>query len=183
MASARSGHTATLLSDGRVLIAGGTGRGHAALASAEIFDPKTNQFALAGKLNQARTLHTAALLSNGKVLIAGGAATSDGSGPLLSSELYDPASGSSTASGNVAEPHLKLPDAVSLLDGRVLIMGGAAAVEIFDPKTGAFRTVSGALDTFRYYSSAFQVMDGSVRFFGGYNSAGVSTAKSWIYRP
>lgn len=183
MASARSGHTATLLSDGRVLIVGGTSRGHSVLASAEIFDPKSNQFRVAGKLGQARTLHTAALLTSGKVLIAGGASQFDGSNPLSSSELYDPASRSFTASGSMADPHLKLPDGASLLDGRVLIMGGAAAVEIFDSKTGTFRVVSGALDTPRYDSAAFQVMDGSVRFFGGYDSAGISTAKTWIYRP
>ncbi len=62
-------------------------------------------------------------------------------------------------------------------------IGGAASAEIYDPKTASFRTVDGRLDTPRYSSAAVQLMDGTTRIFGGYDSKGVSTAKTWIYRP
>lgn len=66
MSLARSGHTATLLKDGRVLVAGGGDR-------AEIFDPKTVTFAqAAGSLDQPRHFSTATLLADGRVLIVGG---------------------------------------------------------------------------------------------------------------
>jgi hypothetical protein len=83
----------------------------------------------------------------------------------------------------MADARMKMPDATTLLDGRVLIAGGATSSEIYDPKTGAWRVVSGRMDSARYYSAAIQLMDGSTRIFGGYDHAGVSTAKSWIYRP
>lgn len=115
------------------------------------------------------------------MLIAGGAGATHA--PLASAEIYDPASGSFKVTGNMAEPRWKLPPSTALLDGRVLIVGGAASAEIYDPKAGSFRTAAGGLDTARYDSAALQLMDGSTRIFGGYDSKGVSTAKSWIYRP
>ena len=153
-----------------------------ALASAELFDPKINRFIPGASLHQARSSHTAALLSNGDVLIAGGA---DGTGhtPIASAEVYKTDTGSFSPTGNLIEARIQLPDSTSLLDGRVLIVGGAASAEIYDPKLGSFRTVEGSLDTARYHSAALQLMDGSTRIFGGFDSKGVSTAKTWIYRP
>ena len=81
------------------------------------------------------------------------------------------------------EPRMKMPDLTALLDGRVLIVGGAASGEIYDPKAGSFRAVDGSLDAPRFYAAAIQLMDGSTRIFGGYDSSGASTAKTWIYRP
>jgi hypothetical protein len=90
LATARKLHTATLLSDGRVLIAGGgtyDGDRWNMLAAAELYDPTTGKFSPTGSLATARDLHTATLLSDGRVLIAGGY---DGSGPFASAELYQP---------------------------------------------------------------------------------------------
>jgi hypothetical protein len=72
LAHARWGHTATLLRDGRVLIAGGVGEADEALASSELFNPATNSFVEGSALNQARALHTATLLADDRVLILGG---------------------------------------------------------------------------------------------------------------
>src|ERR1051325_10119770 len=82
--TARRDHTATLLPNGKVLVAGGYGIGFVYLSSAELYDPVSGSWSATGSLNTARTDHTATLLPNGKVLVAGG-----GFG-LTSVELYDP---------------------------------------------------------------------------------------------
>src|SRR5262249_4102017 len=71
MASSRMGHTATLLGNGKVLVAGGT-NGTSPVASAELYDPATNTWSAAAPMSAARQYHTATLLPNGKVLVAGG---------------------------------------------------------------------------------------------------------------
>ncbi|HEX9824306.1 MAG TPA: kelch repeat-containing protein, partial [Actinomycetota bacterium] len=94
MTSARDAHTATLLGDGTVLIAGGfTGSG--ALSAAELFDPATGTFTMLPPMTSGRYLHTATLLPNGTVLIAGGL-PAIGAPASNTAELFDPASGTFT---------------------------------------------------------------------------------------
>ena len=105
MATARVGHTATLLPDGRVLIAGGYGSSGNVLASAELYDPKTGTFSPTGSMATVRDGHTATLLPDGRVLIAGGAdAPDDGlaANILASAELYDPKTGTFSPAGSMA---------------------------------------------------------------------------------
>src|SRR5664280_561965 len=121
LSQARFGQTATLLADGRVLIAGGQSRA-LALNSAEVYDPKTGTFALTGPMAQSRFGQTATLLPNGQVLVAGGYNASQMW--LASTELYDPASGKFSPAGNMESPRV-FHAAVALTDGRVLITGGS----------------------------------------------------------
>src|SRR5437868_6761611 len=86
LATARANHTATLLPNGKVLVAGGAG------TSAELYNPASGTWSPTGSLVTARGFHTATLLPNGKVLVAGGL----GDELLASAELYDPASGTWT---------------------------------------------------------------------------------------
>ena len=84
LTTARALHTATLLPNGKVLVAGGFNGGE--LSSAELYDPASGTWTAIGSLTTARYQHTATLLPNGKVLVAGGGGTS---GALSSAELYD----------------------------------------------------------------------------------------------
>jgi hypothetical protein len=172
-----------MLSDGRVLVAGGRTSENSVLASAEVFDPKTSKFSRAGDMHEARWLHIAALLPSGKVLVAGGAPDVAGKSELSSTEIYDPAARSFSPAAKMNEGRMKLPDATALLDGRVMISGGAASAEVYDTRSNTFHTVSGTMDSPRFFSAAIQLMDGSFRIFGGYDSSGVSTAKTWTYHP
>jgi hypothetical protein len=137
MAVARRGHTATVLSDGRVLIVGGLDAS-GPLPAAEVFDPAQKTFSSAGNLVNARYGHTATLLTNGRVLIAGG---QDASGALASAEIFDPADTNgfrllAATMGAARAGHT----ATVRNDGTVLLAGGdtAGTAEIFDPATESF---------------------------------------------
>jgi len=96
LATTRINHTAMLLLNGKVLVAGGFNTS-GALASAELYDPASGTWTATGSLNTAREFHTATLLPNGKVLVAGGY---DGVSAVSSAELYDPALGTWSATGS-----------------------------------------------------------------------------------
>ena len=97
MATARGDHTATLLPNGQVLVAGGDDGG--AFNSAELYNPVTNSWTATGSLLAARTYHTATLLTSGKVLVAGGETGGLYGQAMSSAEIYDPATGIWSATG------------------------------------------------------------------------------------
>jgi hypothetical protein len=135
----RTAHTATVLSDGRVLIVGGRDPAGTALAAAEIFDPETETSAAIGAMLVPRTGHTATLLSNGRVLVAGG---TNATGPLTSAEIFDPSAleaGFRLLPANLGAARTG-HTATLLSSGKVLVAGGddAGTAEIFDPATETF---------------------------------------------
>jgi hypothetical protein len=143
MMTARSGHTATLLPTGKVLVAGGN-------ASGELFDPATENFTPTGSMTTSRYGATATLLPNGKVLIAGGFGSGNGELPRLNSaELYDPVAGTFSVTGSMAVSRV-LHTATLVGEGKVLISGGTdrsgggggavESAELYDPATGTFAT-------------------------------------------
>jgi len=134
MTTNRQGHTATLLADGRVLIAGGTNA--SPLTSAELYNPATGTFSETGAMLQPRSGHTAALLSNGKVLVAGHGL--DGT----SAEIYDSVSGTFAPTADMQNP-IVLPSMALLLGTGKVFIGGGSTSEIYDPATGTFDTTGG----------------------------------------
>src|SRR5215471_9043610 len=117
---ARSGHTATLLPNGKVLVAGGV-NSSGVLKGAELYDPASGQWRVTGSLNVPRKVFTATRLKNGQVLVAGG--FSDFGSVTNTAELYDPVTETWTMTGNLEE--LRAWHSAALLsDGRVLIAGG-----------------------------------------------------------
>src|SRR5262249_26385677 len=113
---ARSGHTATVLADGKILIVGGEATG-----SAEIFDPATQTFSMvSGRLNTPRQLHSAALLNDSRVLIVGGVVGANT--VLTSAEIYDPQSQSFTPANGAMQTPRGLALLRVLHDGKVQVI-------------------------------------------------------------
>ena len=157
--TARAGHTATLLPNGKVLVAGGTG--------AELYDPASGTWTTAGNLITPRTGHTATLLPNGKVLLAGG----DGGGfALASAELYDPATRTWTATESM--PSANYFHTASLLpNGKVLVVGSLSdfSAQLYDPTTGTW-TITGNLVFPRWSHTATLLTNGKLLVAGGFNN-------------
>jgi len=120
--TARDYHTATLLQNGMVLVAGGYDNTGLASASAELYDPASGTWTATGSLNTARYIHTATLLQNGRVLVAGGRDSNFMAS--ASAELYDPARGRWTATGSLNTTR-QLHTATLLQNRKVLVAGGS----------------------------------------------------------
>lgn len=130
MGNSRAYAAATLLQDGRVLITGGEATFNDNPThpvefwnTAEIYDPESGTFSSASTMTSTRTRHSATLLSNGQVLIAGGLNSIISANATASAEIYDPASNSFTATGNMGTGR-SFQAAVALGNGQVLVAGG-----------------------------------------------------------
>ena len=183
-------HTATLLPDGRVLIAGGQDEnaGPKSTNLAELYDPTNRTFTLTtGVLNVDRTDHSATLLPNGKVLIAGGTQTDPlhpGYGTALSStELFDPVYQTFTLGPNMSVARSG-PMATLLPSGMVLISGWLyAAADLYDPATNTI-TPTGPMTTPHGAATATLLPDGQVLVAGGFTATGpVTTNSAELYDP
>ena len=181
------GHTATLLTNGQVLVAGGEFNS----SSAELYDPVTGVWINTGSLGVARYYHTATLLPNGQVLVAGGV-NYNGSNyvSLASAELYDPATGHWTATGSLGAARY-YHTATLLPNGQVLVAGGVnynggnyvslASAELYDPATGHW-TATGSLGAARYGHTTTLLPNGKVLVVGG-GTNGSSLASAELYDP
>jgi hypothetical protein len=182
----RTGHTATVLADGRVLIAGGQS-GRRILATAEVYDPATGKFAPTGSMSTPRRRATATRLADGRILVAGGVGepvqgAPSGTDFLATAEIYDPKTGQFTPTGSMATAPV-LETATLLRDGEVLVLGSGGAsdsfatAELYDPASGTFRA-TGSMTATQRLDTATLLEDGSVLVTGSLFDQSVPT-----YRP
>jgi hypothetical protein len=157
-----------------VLVAGGYDD-WAALDTAELYDPATGSWTTTGRMIEARGYHTATLLRDGRVLVAGGRSNNSSTGhALASAELYDPATGSWSATEAMLAAHTF--DAATLLeDGRVLVTGAGyrgyelaseGNAEVYDPRAGSW-SATGPMIAAGAYQTATRLDDGRVLVAGG----------------
>lgn len=188
MQLSRAGHSATLLPNGQVLIAGGciaNGCENGLTATAELYDPQRGGFSSIGSMKVARVGHRAVLLQTGKVLILGGWAGDNASNVA---ELFDPATRSFSNAGTMLEPRDGF-SATLLKDGRVLISGGyngrmqrLSSAELYDPKTGKFSPTA-SLSVERMAHSATLLEDGRVLVVGGSQNRNNILSSAELYDP
>jgi len=162
LATVRSGHSATVLGDGRVLVAGGDTGG-----SVEIYVPASGLFAASSALNAARSGHAAVRLADGRVLVTGGKV---GGTPVATTESFDPTNAEFSpgpSMGTARSGHT----ATALANGKILIAGGGSdSAEIFDPAANSFTLVANAMTAARTNASAARLADGRVFVAGGDSS-------------
>ena len=186
---ARTSQTASLLTSGKVLVAGGTGVG-GVLSDSELYDPTANLWTVSGSMTVARTSHTAVVLQAGqdvgKVLVAGG--TGSG-GTLVSTELYDPTSGQWVPpSGDLLQSR-RNHTATAFANGQVLVTGGSSGVftrsssELFDPATRTWSNTGSLVDG-RQLHTATILPNGKVLVAGGVKAgAAAPLNSSELYDP
>jgi len=187
---ARESHTATLLNDGRVLVAGGSDGtlgnptpAATVYATAELFDPTKGTFTAAGMMTSGRDFFTASLLGSGKVLAAGGANVA---GFLATADLFDPTSTSFAATGNMTATRF-YHDASLLNGGTVLLTGGSDAnnraldsAEVYDPTAGTF-AITGSMLSVRVWHTSTLLPNGKVLVTGGANNSSTPLATAELY--
>jgi hypothetical protein len=186
----RIDHTATKLSDGGVLIAGGQSSLQIAsetLSSAEIFSPSTTNFAYTGNLTTARYGQNAILLNDGTVLITGGFVTDRAEQKktsIASAELYDPRLGQFSLLPDMNYP--RAAHSTTLLDdGSVLVIGGTIVhtpIERYLPTEKRFESIE-STEIARSNHSSTMLMDGKVLIAGGVNESSVTLADAVLFDP
>jgi hypothetical protein len=165
------GLSATLLTNGEVLVAGGYDGGsfptNSAQLSTELYNPIAGTWTVTGPMNTARAQHTATLLPNGQVLVAGGVLGEYGDAVDNTAELYNPATGRWTVTGAMRFPR-QGHTATLLANGKVLVAGGStnAGAELYNPATGTW-ALTGSMSFARLYQSATLLTNGQVLIAGG----------------
>ncbi|WP_448096751.1 Tc toxin subunit A-related protein [Luteibacter yeojuensis] len=174
MIAARVGHTATLLEDGRVLVAGGRG----GVATCEIYDPKSDKWTAAKDMHYGRYRHSAVRLENGAVLVLGGRSTDPDD--AITAELYDPSSDTWSVVAPMPRAFKRMP-MVALPGNRVLYLGEfePAGVSPDYPSNGAIFDLASNTwkktpfqDNWPSGYTLTDLQDGSVMIAGGLDKDG-----------
>jgi N-acetylneuraminic acid mutarotase len=178
MQVARIGESATVLEDGRVLVAGGIGPDLKDLSSAEMFQPNTGTWTTVAPLPQTRFSHSATLLSDGRVLVVDGIVNGSIS---RSTVIYDPRFAAWTPGSSTGFGHAQQSSA-TLRDGRILVAGGyGLASELYDPRSNTWSTV-GTIP-FRAQPVMGILADGKVLLAAGIDRRAKELRTTEIYEP
>jgi hypothetical protein len=185
MGATRMGHSATLLSNGLVLVAGGLDNSATCLASAEVYDPAGGTWSSAGpNMGEKRWQHTATLLPDGRVLVAGGNKQFS-SGQLAGAEIYDPIAHTWTATPPMVTPRFG-HTATLLPSGVVLVAGGddgtsrIDTAEVYDPAANKW-TATGSLAAKRMDHTATPLLNGQVLVAGGFGNTYAAVGGAELY--
>ncbi|AKJ00672.1 Branched-chain amino acid ABC transporter, amino acid-binding protein [Archangium gephyra] len=181
MALPRLLHTATLLDDGKVLVAGGFN------TTSELYNPETKTWSATGNTLGSHRGHTATKLQDGRVLIAGG-----GVCPITNAtaEVYVPATGKWRPAG-ILNTQRYYHSAVLLPNGKVLVAGGRtgeydsgtlASSELYDPATNTW-SYTGSLNTARAFHTMTLLPNGKVLVTGGSDAADGLISSAELYDP
>jgi hypothetical protein len=173
--------SATLLRNGKVLVAGGRVSGPPA-AEAWLFDPATARTVATGGLAAPRRKHAAVSLDDGRVLLIGGSGERDRRDKYRALEAYDQTTGRFMRVGETREARFKIPDAaVRLTSGKVLVAGGAEYPELIDPADWSVQRVDVRLGATLNFSSAVALANGDVLVAGGYAETTINpTDQVWV---
>jgi len=182
MGFSRRNQTATLLPDGRVLVAGGEADNLGIFNATEIYDPANDRWISAAPMAIARTGHVATQMANGDVFVAGGL----GEEPsrltisLTSAEIFDPRTNVWVTVPSMAEFRVAVT-ATLLRNGMVLVVGasGRSRAELYDPAQNRWSRTGPSMD--RYQHTATRLRDGKVLIVGGYGIE--SLASALVYDP
>src|SRR5438874_312283 len=193
MLCAHKGHTASVLQNGKVLIAGRTGI--TTSPCAELYDPVAGTFTRTGNMTTPVSAHAAVLLANGKVLIVGGSVDRSGCISCTATsgaELYDPGTGTFPATSHTLVGARSSPTATLLPSGKVLVAGGGVTpsggpvrtAELYDPVADTFTSIASTMSVERQFHTATLLPNGKVLLAGGLTNAGsVATATADLYDP
>lgn len=185
MLVARSGHQATLLIDGRVLASGGSDERGQAIGAAEIFNPITGIWSVAAANLIPRLGHSATLLHDGRVLVVGGVPFTSSCEPVQAAELYDPSTDRWSMTSNPPVPVGRGTVAVTLDDGRVLVVGGGTAcgavyssAALFDPSSNTWSQTS-PIEAPALFNVAARLSDSRILVSGAATSVYDPRTSAW----
>ena len=191
---ARASHTATVLPNGLLLVAGGTGGSGGALVSSELYNPASGTWSTTGNLHVGRVSAQSVLLPNGMVLTMGGCINNDClSSTTKSAEIYNPVTGTWTVTGSMKTARAEFI-ALLLPSKKVLVAGGCtsynatgcvavtAAAELFNPATGTW-TATGTMRAARMAMTGTMLLNGKALIAGGQTSASDALSSSELYNP
>lgn len=190
--SSRDGHTATRLTDGTVLVAGGE-LNNVALDTSEVYSQSTGLWSTVGNLNVARVNGSAILLADGTALVMGGCIANCQGATTATTEIYHPATRHWSLTGNMLTARAYF-GAVMLPGGKILVTGGCttfdingcagvtARAEIYDPSTDKW-SATGSMAVGRGALTLTMLPNGKVLAAGGQTAAGDALASSELYNP
>ena len=181
MTISRSGHSAVLLPNGKVLVSGGVYQG----VTSELYNSNNGTWSATGSMATSReAASTSILLTNGKVLVSGGYQSNSGA-YLKNAEIYDPTNAAWFPTGLMTTARSQC-NAIALPNGRALITGGqfggggaTSSAEIYDSATGTW-SETGSMNHYHVSHTATLLADGTCLVTGGI-SAGtyLSVCELW----